>query len=106
MSTPTIAKTRVDAFFTVAEARSDRWRSLVNAANTWLASAADHLPERESDRTEVSAALTELKQWEDFFAYPGTSLVRKVEDRIASGDASGATRLIQQISAAVASHSY
>ena len=106
MSTPTIAKTRVDAFFTVAEARSDRWRSLVNAANTWLASAAEHLPERESDRAEVSAALTELKQWEDFFAYPGAALLRKVNDRIASGDATGAARLIQQISAAVASHSY
>jgi hypothetical protein len=35
----------VDAFFTVAEARSDRWRTLVKAAN---------------------ACLAELRQWEDF----------------------------------------
>src|SRR3954451_16917866 len=97
-STTMVETPRVDAFFTVAEARSDRWRTLVNAANTWQASASDHLRERETDRSAVAACLSELRQWEDFFAYPGTSLLRKVDERIASGDATGTARVIQQIS--------
>ncbi len=97
---------RVDAFFTVAEARSDRWRTLVNAANAWEASAADHPPERESDRAALSACLSELLQWEDFFAYPDAMRLRRIEERIASGDASSAARAIRHISTALASHSY
>src|SRR5882757_9075447 len=106
MATTMVASPRVDAFFTVAEARSDRWRTLVNAANTWQASASEHLPEREADRSAVAACLSELRQWEDFFAYPGASLLRKVDERIAAGDATGAARTIQQISTALSSHSY
>ena len=106
MSTTMVANPRVDAFFTVAEARSDRWRTLVNAANTWQASASEHLPEREADRSAVAACLSELRQWEDFFAYPGVSLLRKVDERISAGDATGATRSIQQISTALSSHAY
>ena len=105
-STATATSPRIDAFFTVAEARSDRWRTLVSAANAWQASAAEHLPERETDRTAVAACLGDLRQWEDFFAYPGSALLRRVDERIASGDATGAARLIRQISAAVSSHSY
>ena len=106
MSTTMIETPRVDAFFTVAEARSDRWRTLVNAVNTWQASASDHLPEREADRAAVSACLSELRQWEDFFAYPGAALLRKIDERIASGDAIGAARGIHQVSTALSSHSY
>src|SRR3954454_11397091 len=106
MSTTALQPSRVDAFFTVAEARSDRWRKLVSAANTWQASASEHLAEREADKTAVAACLAELRQWEEFFAYPGGALLRTLDDRVASSDAMGATRLIQQISAAVSSHSY
>ena len=103
MSTIT-EKPRVDAFFTVAEARADRWRTLVGAANTWQVSSSDHLPERENDRTAVAACLSELRQWEDFFAYPGGALLRFLDERIASGDAAAASRLIHQISVALSSH--
>jgi arginine decarboxylase len=97
---------RVDAFFTVAEARSDRWRTLVNTVNTWQASAADHLPDREADRESVATCLSELRQWEDFFAYPGAALLRKIDDSIAYGDAAGAARAIHQVSMALSSRSY
>jgi len=106
MSPKTIESPRVDSFFTVAEARSDRWRRLVTAANTWQASASDHSAEREKDRAAVASCLTELRQWEDFFAYPGSTLLKRVDDRIAGGDATGTTRLINQISLALSSHSY
>src|SRR3954470_15456856 len=90
MSTKTIETPRVDSFFTVAEARSDRWRRLVRAANTWQASASEHLAGREKDRSAVASCLAELRQWEDFFAYPGATLLRRVDERIAGGDATGA----------------
>jgi arginine decarboxylase len=106
MSTTVTTSPRVDAIFTVAEARSDRWRTLVQAANAWQVSVADHVPERETHRAKVASCLSDLRPWEDFFAYPGGALLHKVDDRISSGDAMGAARLIQQISAAISSRSY
>src|SRR6185369_11859921 len=101
MNTTMTETPRVDAFFTVAEARSDRWRTLVNAVNTWQASASDHLSDREADRVAVAACLAELRQWEDFFAYPGDALLRKIDERIVSGDAIGAAKAIHQVSMAL-----
>ena len=93
--------------------RFSRWRRhgptvahTGKAANAWQASAAEHLPERETDRAAVTSCLSELRHWEDFFAYPGGALLQKLDDRIASGDAMGTARLIHQISAAISSHSY
>ncbi len=106
MSAATTTSPRVDALFTVAEARSDRWRTLVNAANAWQASAVEHLPERDADKATVASRLADLRQWEDFFAYPGGALLRRLDERIASSDAMGTARLIQRISAAISSHSY
>src|SRR5207302_5824386 len=40
------------------------------------------------------------------FAYPGPALLKKIEDRITQGIASGTAALIQSISAALLSHSY
>src|SRR5437868_5915915 len=98
MSTTMTETPRVDAFFTVAEARSDRWCTLVSAVNEWQASVADHLSGRQVDRAAVAACLTELREWEDFFAYPGAALLRKIDESIASGDAIGAARAIHQVS--------
>jgi arginine decarboxylase len=47
-----------------------------------------------------------LRQWEDFFAYPGPTLIKTLEERIASGDATGTARLVQAISTALLTHSY
>jgi len=48
----------------------------------------------------------ELRQWEDYFAYPGHSLLKSLDERIASGDAAGTARLVQSMSAALLTHSY
>jgi arginine/lysine/ornithine decarboxylase len=101
MSTATSTKsTRVDQFFTVAEARLDRWRELLHAARNW---------ERvvgQPPQAAVAALFQELRQWEDFFAYPGPMVLRTLDERIASGDATGTARLVQSISAALLTHSY
>jgi arginine decarboxylase len=97
---------RVDQFFTGTEARFDRWRALLQAARAWQASAAQQVSEKGKHQAEVVTALTELYQWEDFFAYPGHALLSSLDARISSGDATGTARLAQSISAALLTHSY
>ena len=99
---------QVDQFFTVAEARFDRWRNLLQAARNWEKSCRQQKPqqEQEADRAPVLASLQELRQWEDFFAYPGPPLLRTLEERITSRDATGTVRLVQSTSTAMLTHSY
>lgn len=104
MSTATGAtSTRVDQFFTGAEARFDRWRKLLDAARAWESAQADAA---EKSKAAVAAGLEELSQWEDFFAYPGVRLLQLLRDRIKSGDAKGTVRLVQTISGSLLTHSY
>ena len=102
------ANVRLDQFFTVAEARQDRWRRLLTAARAWeMAGKEDALGAvEEIKRSSVVSSFSDLRQWENFFAYPGPALLKTVEDRITQGDAAGTTRLIQSISAALLTHSY
>jgi arginine decarboxylase len=96
---------RTDEFFTVAEARFDRWRSLLQAARDWEAAGGGH-SEKQKFQELVSNSLLELRPWEDFFAYPGQALIRKLDERISSGDATGTVRLAQSISTALLTYSY
>ena len=90
MSTaPKAPAARVDQFFTVAEARFDRWRSLLQAARVWEGVAGGQPGEQEKQQAATSASFQELRQWEDFFAYPGEPLLRTLSERIATGDAKG-----------------
>ena len=97
---------RVDQIFMGAEARFDRWRALNQASRLWDRSTS----KQDSGKTEHRAAVTncfqELRQWEDYFAYPGQKLLASINERIASDDAAGTARLIQSISTALLTHSY
>jgi arginine decarboxylase len=107
MVTAVSARTvRVDQFFTVTEARLDRWRQLLQTARRWASMTNQAQPESRSVATAVSEAFQELKQWEDFFAYPGPVLLRALDERICSGDSTGTSRLVQSISTALLTHSY
>src|SRR5215470_37564 len=107
MSTsPKAATAQVDQFFTVTEARFDRWRSLLQSARDWQGAANREPAEREKQKAATLASFQELRQWEDFFAYPGEPLLRTLADRIASGDATGSVHLAQSISTALLTHSY
>src|SRR5438552_12866582 len=97
---------RVDQFFTVAEARFDRWRSLLQAARVWVGAATRQPSEKEKQQAAASASFQELRQWEDFFAYPGEALLRTLGERITSGDATGTAHLSQSISTALLTRSY
>jgi arginine decarboxylase len=95
----TTEKIRVDQFFTATEARLDRWRKLVDVTRSWQAGA-------EKDGSRAIELVSELEQWEDFFAYPGPSLLRTLKARMSSGDATGTARLAQSINLALLTHSY
>ena len=47
-----------------------------------------------------------MRPLEDFFAYPGSRLMKTLADRIAADDALGAARLVRRISGALLSGSY
>ena len=97
---------RVDQFFTGAEARFDRWRSLLQAARAWEGAASQQRPESEKYQADMSVSFAELRQWEDFFAFPGQALLKTLDERIASADAVGTARLVQSLSTALLTHSY
>jgi arginine decarboxylase len=97
---------RLDQFFTVAEARHDRWRNLLSAARAWGLALGKQGSAAETKRSSVAAIFKDLRQWEDFFAYPGPALLQAVDERIAEGDHAGTTRLVQAISVALLTHSY
>ena len=97
---------RVDQFFTVAEARHDRWRNLLNAVRAWGLAVEKNASAVETKRSSLSASFKDLRQWEDFFAYPGPALLQAIEERIAEEDTAGLTRLVQAISVALLTHSY
>jgi len=104
--TAKVSDVRVDQFFTGAEARFDRWRLLLQAARTWEGAADQRRPEKEGRQAAVLVSFQELRQWEDFFAYPGHELMKTLSERIDSGDATGTVRLVQTVSAALLTHSY
>jgi arginine decarboxylase len=97
---------RVDQFYTAAEARFDRWRSLLHAARAWERSANQQAVDREKYREAASGSFQELRVWEDFFAYPGQALMKTLSECIDSSDAKGTSRMAQSISAALLTHSY
>lgn len=104
MSTRDTQSGQSDRIFTVAESRLDRWRGLLQSARSW-ASKAQH-SNAENAQTVVADSFQELRQWEDYFAYPGPALLRTLGERMASGDATGTARMVQAISAALLTHSY
>src|ERR1700747_1087832 len=105
-SSTKVPDVQLDRFFTMAEARLDRWRSLLRAARSWEAAANQPRSEVEKLKEIVSAAFAELRQWEDFFAFPGPALMKTVQERIAAGDPIGTAGMVQKISAALLTHSY
>jgi len=98
--------TQLDRFFTVAEARLDRWRGLLQAARGWEAAANQSPREAERYKETVGAAFAELQQWENFFAFPGSALLKTLEAHIVAGDPIGTVGMVQKISVALLTNSY
>ena len=90
---------RIDYLFAAPEARLDRWRDLVRAAQACAAGTA-------GARENCVKLLDTLLPYEDYFAYPGPRLVSVLKERAATGDMVGALRAARRISAALMSRAY
>jgi len=93
----------LNGFFSAAEARVDRWRSLHRLTRA-LAAADD--TQRVAATGQVKAALDELMPLEELNGYPGPRLVAIIAERLNTGDWSGLARLVQKVSAALLSNAY
>lgn len=90
-------------FFSAAEARIDRWRTL-NRIGRALASAG---PRAGGGPTlDPGPVLAELQPLEDLCGYPGPRLMEQVHERAKVKDWTGFARLVQRISSALLSNSY
>jgi arginine decarboxylase len=98
-------KAQVDRFYTGVEARFDRWRALLQLAREWEM-ATKQGQSTDSYLSGITKALDDLRQWEDYYAYPGIALFNTLVHRAASGDATGTVRLARTISTALLTHSY
>jgi len=95
---------RLDHFFSTSAARLDQWRELNAMAQTWAAETRSTKPG--GGRSAVEAALATVLPLEDFFAYPGARLMKRLAERIAADDALAVARLVRRMSAALLSGSY
>ena len=89
---------RADHFFSMPGARADRWRTLHSAAQAWA--------KGRGSQASAQAAFDELGAYEDYFAYPGRSLIAALGHRIQSGEADGASSLARRISEAILVRTY
>jgi arginine decarboxylase len=89
---------RIDQFFAGPGARGDRWRNLVELAESWAAGS--------SSRPEVEAALGELTATEEFHAYPGLELMAALRERAAEGDARATAALARRLTRAILTRSF
>jgi arginine decarboxylase len=90
-------------FFSAAEARIDRWRTLNRIAKALEATGG-----RPGGGTgdDPKALLAELQPLEELCGYPGPGLMAQVQERLESGDWTGFARLVRRISGALLSNSY
>jgi len=91
----------LDHFFSAVSARLDRWRDLGKAAQAWVAK-----PTAAALKADCARQVEQIKPFESLQAFPGLRLLHALEERVASGDAHGALRLVQRVSSALMSRNY
>jgi arginine/lysine/ornithine decarboxylase len=96
-------RVELNEFFSAAEARVDRWRSLHRLTKALAASDGSAT---ERLRSEVNALLEELRPLEELNGYPGPELMAQVNEQLEAGDSPALARTVQRISAALMSNSY
>ena len=93
----------LNGFFSASEARIERWRQLNRLVK---AAAGATSAEQEKIKRQATQILETLRPIEEFNAYPGASLMARVEERLSGADWTGLARLVQRISGALMSNGY
>ena len=104
MTTQPPSTANLDHFFSTSAVRLDRWRELNAKAQAWGAEARAGKPR--GGRSAVEAALAELRELEEFFAYPGQRMMKMLAERISNDDALGVALMVRRMSGALLSGSY
>jgi arginine decarboxylase len=89
---------RMDHFFSLPGARTDRWRALHAATRDWARG--------RGEQANARMMFDALGPYEAFFAYPGRQLLSSLRQRIDGGKSEAATSLAQHISEAILTRSY
>jgi arginine decarboxylase len=90
-------------FFSAAEGRLDRWRTLHRIAKA-LAGAGER--DKEALRQEAQKLLADMAPIEDFCGYPGPRLMVQMHERLQTADWTSFARLVQRISNALLTNGY
>lgn len=89
-------------YFSLSQARIDRWRGVHRLAKALAAGAAN----ADALRAQALEQLNALAPLEDLCAYPGPSLMATIRERVITGDWNGFARLAQRVSISLLSNSY
>jgi arginine decarboxylase len=90
-------------FFSAAEGRLDRWRTLHSIAKRLVGGVEG---DTEALRQEAQQQLADMGPIEDLCGYPGPGLMAQVHRRLQTGDRIGFARSVQRISNALLTNSY
>ena len=90
-------------FFSAAEGRLDRWRTLHRIAKALVGATGKDV---EALRQEAQKLLADMGPIEDFCGYPGPRLMAQLHERLQTSDWTGFARLVQRISNALMTNSY
>jgi arginine decarboxylase len=90
-------------FFSAAEGRLDRWRTLHRIAKNMVG-----VDEKDAEalRQEAQTLLADMAPIEDFCGYPGPRLMAQLHERLQTSDWTGFARLVQRISIGLMTNSY
>lgn len=96
------AEQPLEDFFSASDARNDRWRALNVAAHEWAVDGTN----RAAEQQRVAALFNEISPIEDYWAFPGSVLMRSLKGAIDAQDANVVAHLTQKIGRALLSGSY
>ncbi|MDF3075747.1 MAG: decarboxylase [Alphaproteobacteria bacterium] len=91
----------IDTFFFAAEARNDRWRDLMAAARAWDAANASA-----TSHANVTRLFGEITPLEDYWAYPGLTLMRSLKEALDAQNKGVFLRLAQKVGRALISGNF
>src|SRR4051794_33168274 len=99
---PAAAPSGLNQYFSLAQARVDRWRAVHRLARSLASGAvgADAL------RAQAMEQLNALGPFEELCGYPGPMLMATIRERLVTGDWTSFARLAQRVSMALLSNSY
>ena len=99
---PVAAPSGLTEYFSLAQARVDRWRAVHRLARSLAAGAAGP----EALRAQAMEQLNALGPLEEMCGYPGPMLMATIRERLVTGDWTAFARLAQRVSMALLSNSY